>query len=263
MDDKYLIIRGKRVADLLEGLQLSERSTSKELIFERSSIDQLRTKTKNFTPQGRRGDREASSKNINIVGNVTMLPFVGTKTLQVQALVHSDVTTTAGGPYNTTIIFNKIEYDAEDAPDNITFTAKDGKEYHMKQNSLANVTCRVRCNCLDFYWRFAHYNSKDQSLVGKSPPPYQRISNLGPVNPQKVPGLCKHLIATFAAIDHSGLVVNAPTKPEQKQIKQPTKAVAPTKQPQKKTPYKNVPDWAKPHVNKDNVAADQDTDEFV
>ena len=77
----------------------------------------------------------------------------------------------------------------------------------MQAIILAKNTLRCHCNCLDFYWRFASFNAKDKSLIGKAPKPYKPVSNRGPVNPKKVPGVCKHLLATFKAMKHSGTVI--------------------------------------------------------
>ena len=187
-DDKHEIIRGKRIFNQLDSLTLLEQST----------LMKLQQNVLNFVPSSRK--REKAADPVRIVSLET-LPFIGTKNLNVRGVASSD-----GTNYDTSIIFNNVEYAEEDQPDNVTFTAKDGNEYHVTPLDLNQHTVRVRCNCLDFYWRFAAFNAKDKSLIGAAPKAYQRRTNRGPANPQQVPGVCKHLIATVKALKHSGMV---------------------------------------------------------
>jgi len=188
MENKYQIIRGKRVSDQLDDFELFEQSTYSDL--ERNVL--------NFVPVSTK--RQNAVDPVRIVSLET-LPFIGTKNLNVAAVASSD-----GTNYNPTFIFNNVEFAEEDLPDNVTFKAKDGNDYHIKPLDLNQHTLRVRCDCMDFYYRFASFNAKDKSLIGRPPKPYQRKTNRGPVNPQQVPGVCKHLIATMKALKHSGMV---------------------------------------------------------
>lgn len=188
MDDKYHIIRGKRIDDQLDGYELYEQSTYSDL--ERNIL--------NFTPVTTK--RQHSVDPVRIV-SIELLPFLGTKNLNVGAVASSD-----GTNYSPKMIFNNIDFDDEDQQDNVTFKAKDGNDYHLKPLDLNQHTVRVHCDCLDFYWRFAAFNAKDKSLIGAPPKPYKRVSNRGPANPQEKPGVCKHLIAAVKALKHSGIV---------------------------------------------------------
>lgn len=189
MDEKTQIIRGKRILDQLNDLEL----------FEQSTYTDLEQNVLNYIPVSKK--RQNAVDPIRIV-SMELLPFLGTKNLNVKTLASSD-----GTNYSPTIIFNRVEFENEDLPENVTFKAKDGNEYHIKPLNLADHTVRVRCNCLDFHYRFAFYNAKDKSLIGSAPKPYQRKTNRGPVNPQQVPGVCKHLIAMTKALKHSGIVM--------------------------------------------------------
>lgn len=189
MEEKFEIIRGKRINDQLDLL---------EQIFEQSTMADLEKNTLSFTPVTTK--RQHATNPIRVV-SLESLPFVGTKNLSVEAIASSD-----GTNYNPKLIFNGIEFEDESTETNITFTGKDGNEYNMPPINLAEKTVRVRCDCMDFYWRFASYNAKDKSLIGTAPKPYQRVSNRGPSNPQQVPGVCKHIIATVKALKHAGMV---------------------------------------------------------
>lgn len=200
MCEEFLIIRGKRIEDQLNEVELCEQSTYADL--ERNIL--------NFQPVSKK--RQHATDIIRIVSMET-LPFIGTKNLNIWATANSPPSRNewtgqmeGGGNYSPKLIFNQVEFENEDTPQNITFKAKDGKDYHMKQIDLTQSTVRVSCNCLDFRWRFAAYNAKDKSLIGSAGKSYQPISNRGPVNPQQVPGVCKHLISTVKALKHSGMV---------------------------------------------------------
>jgi hypothetical protein len=188
MDEEYKIIRGKRIVDQLET----------EIVTEQSSYADLERNIQNFTPVTTK--RQHATDPVRIT-QIFYLPFLGTKNLNVEALAASD-----GTNYTPKLIFNQVVFEDEDTPNNITFTGKDGNEYNMQPINLAQNTVRVRCDCLDFYWRFAAFNAKDKSLIGTAPKPYQRVSNRGPVNPQQVPGVCKHLIQTVKALKEAGMV---------------------------------------------------------
>lgn len=190
MDKKYYTIRGKRIDDQLDDFELFEQSTYVDL--EKNIL--------NFIPQSKK--RQHAVDPVQIV-KIETLPFLGTKNLNVAAMANSTESNTT---YKPSIIFNNVEFEKEDLQSNITFKAKDGADYHIQPLDLAQHTVRVHCTCLDFFWRFRNFNVKDKSSVARSTPPYKPISNRGPVNPQQKPGLCKHLLATFKALKHSGMV---------------------------------------------------------
>jgi hypothetical protein len=59
---------------------------------------------------------------------------------------------------------------------------------------------QVRCTCSDFYWRFAAHNHKYGCLCGPEPEPYEKKTDRKPVNPDEIPGLCKHLLNVVAIL---------------------------------------------------------------
>jgi len=201
MELKFEIIRGKRINDQLEEL---------ELLAERSTVQNLDQNTQGFLPSTTK--RQHATQPLT-VKEMVYLPYVGTKNLNVSALVHSPPNHHAQAnkneaDYTTAIIFNNVVYEDESTDTNITFTAKDGKEYNMQPINLAENTARVNCNCLDFFYRFKSYNAKDTSLAGRAPPPYKKVpgSTRGPSNIKRVPGLCKHLLQTVEALKQAKMV---------------------------------------------------------
>lgn len=100
--------------------------------------------------------------------------------------------------YDTRMWFEGVEYIQEDedvGANTFAFEASDGQEYVIAPIGYNNNDVKVSCSCLDFYYRFAVWNHSDGSLFGKPPPPYtNKTDNREPVNPNRIPGLCKHLI---------------------------------------------------------------------
>jgi len=197
MELKLEVIRGKRINDQLE-----------EILTERSTVQNLDQNIQGFLPTTTK--RQHATQPLT-VKEMMYLPYVGTKNLNVNALVHSPPNHHAQAnknetDYTTAVIFNNVEYEEESTDTNISFVAKDGKEYHMQPIDLATNTVRVNCNCLDFYWRFKSYNAKDTSLAGRAPPAYKPVSNRGPSNIKRVPGLCKHLLQTIEALKQAKMV---------------------------------------------------------
>lgn len=149
--------------------------------------------------------RQHSTDTIR-VAQLRIVPYVGTKSIFFKALC---LNTDGGHKYDTQIfVGGGAQFETGETDETVKFTASNGNEYNMHPVTLTDQYARVRCNCPDFYYRFAHYDHNDQSLWGPAPPPYQRkTDNRPPVNPDQVPGMCKHLIKTVDALRQAGLVV--------------------------------------------------------
>jgi hypothetical protein len=182
---QYLLIRGERILQ-----QLKEDSTE----------DQLDTNIRTAWPNTK---KRHNATNEVVINNIQYIPYLGMKMLHIKSTSQSN-----GHAYNQVIQFVRVNFEDTDTPDNITFTSSDnGTDCHVQPIELTNHNCKVRCNCLDFYYRFAFHNAGDNSLVGKAPPLYQRkTTTRPPVNPTAVPGLCKHLLALVLSLQQSGLV---------------------------------------------------------
>lgn len=133
-------------------------------------------------------NRKQSSSKVQIARTV-FIPSLDNETLEVRATTNSKQQR-----YRTSMIFEDIEFLDEASTKAATIIGSDNNEYYLKRIPLNNVDVKVKCTCLDFYYRFAKWNSGDDSLIGKPPPPYVKRSNRPPVNPAKVPGICKHII---------------------------------------------------------------------
>lgn len=181
---EHLVVRGARIIQ-----QLDEASTAPKL---RQNIEQA-------FPDTQKRHRATGEVAVN---NMVYVPYVGTKMLHIKGAATSN-----GHPYQQSLQFTNVVFEDVDTEENVTFTGSDGADYHIQPIDLVKSNVKVRCSCLDFYHRFANYNSQDKSLVGRAPPVYVRkTTTRPPVNPSRVPGMCKHLLKIVEDLQRSGIV---------------------------------------------------------
>lgn len=192
MEQEYWLMRGARIVK-----QLEEQNQE---LAEASTVPDLEDNIVAAFPATRK--RQHATGEVNVT-NVQYIPYIGMKMLHVK----SSTVSTNGNRYNQAIQFLKVEFEPEDTTENATFQASDGEDYHVHPLDLDGHNVKVRCNCLDFRFRFANYNSEDKSLVGRPPPLYQRrTTTRPPVNPDQVPGVCKHLLKVIEMLQRYGLI---------------------------------------------------------
>ena len=178
---KFMIIRGERILDYIaEEEQLEERSSYQNL--ERSTISAF--------PQTKK--RQHAVHPVQIV-RTDFTPYIGTKNLLVRGQAKS-------GTYNNVyykpmLFFNDIVFEEEDTPQNVSVKASDGQDHHMQPIDLSQNVVRVRCDCLDFYFRFSPWDFSNDDLYGPKAKPYVRkTTTYPPVNPTRAVGICKHVM---------------------------------------------------------------------
>lgn len=132
--------------------------------------------------------RKQNSTKVQITKTV-IIPSYDDETLLVKA-----VTKTKQKSYKTTLLFDEVEFLDKKTTNAASVIGADGDRYYFKKIQLNNIDVRVSCTCLDFYYRFAVWNHSDDSLIGNPPPPYVKKTNSAPYNPQKLAGVCKHVI---------------------------------------------------------------------
>jgi hypothetical protein len=137
------------------------------------------------------GDTREASAGRTQIGNIEFSST--TAKGKQQLVVKSTVTGPTGKKYTTLIIFKNVKFEPEDTPQNITIQGVDGQPLHIDPYSTGMSDVQVRCDCMDFYWRFANWNFKHHALSGDKPPPYVKVTDRPPVNPLQKAGTCKHL----------------------------------------------------------------------
>lgn len=151
------------------------------------------------------GGRQQRANQVQL-RNVKFTPAIQQGILRIEC---ETFTSSAGdGPYQTIIQLEGVEFiddsrynflqgaEARDSAKYNThmFTATDGNTYYASYDRVTSLDVKVRCTCKDFRWRFAYYNSGDDSLYGNPPPPYISQTDRPPANPSNTPGVCKHLM---------------------------------------------------------------------
>lgn len=184
----FKLIRGARIVQQIDRL------------FEENTYGDLERRTLAFNPPS-----EKRQHAIDPIQITAMELDVARESgnLQVNATAQSD----SGKQYQPQMLFSNVIYEDNDQNDNISFKASNGDTYHIIPINLNTENVKVRCSCLDFYWRFGTQNHSSGSLLGKPPPMYQKRSqNHPPANPTNTPGLCKHLMKVAIALKQAGIV---------------------------------------------------------
>lgn len=187
MKETYKLIRGERIVQQLNEITAAE----------------LQQRTNTFVPTTN-SKRQHATGPINITA-MQLTPLQGQRDdgqLKVEVQAKSGDKT-----YSPVILFSNVIYEEQDQPTNISFTANNKKEYHILPIQLSKHNVQVRCNCLDFYFRFAYWNASKKGFYGNPFKPYKRRTrNYPPANPNKTPGMCKHLLKTIEELKSIGLV---------------------------------------------------------
>lgn len=178
------VIRGQR---LIEWMDLEEDST----------YQQLDTNIRRAWPETRGRQNATGPVAIN---QLEYIPYIQNGELHVNAVAVS-----SGNQYQPTVAFRNVQFQEQDGSA-ITFRAADNNEYHITPIQLSGSNVRVRCTCLDFYYRFAAWNAGDNSLAGRPAPPYNATGQRPPVNPTRTPGVCKHIIKVVERLRQARIV---------------------------------------------------------
>lgn len=120
------------------------------------------------------------------IDQVNSVPFVGMSTLLFR--YHA---TNEERVYQPSVLFLNVDYKGTGA----SIIASDNKKaYNFTPISEERTNAKVRCSCLDYNYRFHHYNFLDSSLYGPNRKPYIGKGGM-PANPTESAGICKHLMA--------------------------------------------------------------------
>ncbi len=152
------------------------------------TYNKLLTQTKQ-APTIKDSPRDQNANKVQIQ-EVNLIPSLQNKTLTAKAR-----TRTSDKFYETIIVFSGVQYFDEGGHGRQEIQATDGSTYFIDPIRPYKSNVKVRCTCLDFYFRFSVWDQRDDALTGDPPEPYRRkTDSYPPVNPQKVSGLCKHII---------------------------------------------------------------------
>jgi hypothetical protein len=161
--------------------------------LQESSLEDLYTSSVDAFPKTTK--RQYATNTIKIA-KLDWTPYTGLKTLFVRALAQNE-----GREYNPVILFKNVQY----TEDGVALTIDD-KIYKLKPLSFENNDVLLRCQCQDFQWRFNYFDHLDQSLYGKKRKKYEALYHPDSANPQKMPGMCKHLMKMVKALQESKIL---------------------------------------------------------
>lgn len=164
------------------------------VLLENSTVGQLTSNTDVFFGNS----RKQKSNQVNL-SNVEYVPAVQDGILIVKAQARGEK------HYNLVMQFDKVRYAKPGTQWAVPVPVEGQELYIMPLKQMGNYV-QVHCDCLDFYWRFANYNAKNKSLLGEPPAPYVKKTDRVPLNPDQVPGACKHLRKLSDQLHREGLL---------------------------------------------------------
>lgn len=132
--------------------------------------------------------REQRSNKVQ-VSNYHVIPSVNERTLLIKARIVGEES-----KYDVQIRFINVFFSDEPRAGYTEVKAMDGRTYYIKQFTASQTQARVKCTCLDFHYRFSLWNHGKRALEGDPPAPYIKKTDSAPVNPNRVPGSCKHIL---------------------------------------------------------------------
>ena len=153
-----------------------------KILLEISYNNLLRNTDKHFSGRSKRASDVALT-------NTVFIPYINDNYLEIES-----ESRTKNGKYISRIVFENVVFKDEGDEKSAKIISPDGTEYYFKPINRRKVNVKVSCTCLDFYYRFAAFNQRDDALASDPPDPYVKKTDRPPVNPAKVSGVCKHLI---------------------------------------------------------------------
>lgn len=203
---------------------MNEETLDESLLLE-TTLNQLISST----DSGFDTDRRLSATDTTSVVNIDLVPARGKLTAK------GAVRGSENKVYQVLIQFQTVKYNPPANADRVTFVAAE-QTYAISPIDVGNSNVKVRCQCLDFRFRFAMINSADGSLFGNRPPIYRPVpgSGRGAANPSKTPGICKHIKSLMDELESGGLFNTE--QPQQAQTP------APQQQAQQQEPAQQQPE---------------------
>jgi hypothetical protein len=170
-------------------------------LFEDHTIPQLQTSIEQGFPNTKK--RQHATGEVRVTNN-TYTPFTNQKVLRVEAHTQSN----SGEQYNQFIDLRNITYEYSSNSSNVPIEAVDNHEYYVQPIQLNTTNVGVFCTCPDYQMRFAAYNMQNNCHIGPPPARYVRKTENRPeVNPDHVPGMCKHLLKVTDQLRQDGIVI--------------------------------------------------------
>lgn len=133
-----------------------------------------------------------------------IVPSIGVKTLGFYGESPSFTRSSAG--YNQTLVFKNVEFSEEEPEvDKNDWYYLEDKNVWYKKPGLEENDILARCGCPDHRFRFQLALKKNKALHGNLIP-YEKKTDRPPLNPDDIPGLCKHNYNFIKALIQKGYI---------------------------------------------------------
>lgn len=170
------------------------------MLLRESNLEELYSDTVRAFP--RTTKRQHSIDEIRIV-DWSWTPYKGVRTLFVKGFVKNEGN---GKEYNPIILFKDVRFkNSNDRRQWTEIVASDGRKYFFEKLNNQNDVV-LRCNCMDFRWRWNFTDHLDKSLYGSVRKKYEAKERPGTSNPLGLPGMCKHLIKLAKSLNEADIL---------------------------------------------------------
>lgn len=133
-----------------------------------------------------------------------IMPSIGVKTLSFYGEAPSFTRNEAA--YNQTVVFKEVEFSEEEPEyDKEDWYFLEDKNVWYKKPGLDENDVLLRCQCPDFRFRFSYALKKEKALSGQLIS-YKKKTDREPLNPENIPGMCKHLYNFTKALIQKGYI---------------------------------------------------------
>lgn len=134
-------------------------------------------------------------QNVTHTVNISKIQFVVfPKTNQLKILAS---VTSGPNQYKCSMFFNDVYFEQSPSENLIPIKTVDEQQYYIYKIDSSINDVKVRCSCLDFYYRFSQTNYQNDALDGEPPKAYVKKTDRPSVNPNNAPGMCKHLLKLY------------------------------------------------------------------
>ena len=110
--------------------------------------------------------------------------------------------------YPMVITFYNVDFSLDkDGSHPLHVRPKLGEPFFMSPVSEGVNPVQIRCACPRFRFAFAHWDKQAKALLGPAFPTYIRKTQTRPeINPQHIPGVCKHILAFFDRLNRDKIL---------------------------------------------------------
>lgn len=149
--------------------------------------------------QGARQVSPGSVDNVSQAARIENLDLrydEGVKTLTFYGTIHS-----SSSPIAYTMIITFKDVDRVEG-----LTDEEIQQGYMPKPSLTDNEVMMRCSCPSYRFRFDDANRRNQAGTGARFAAYHKKTDRAPINPDHIPGACKHLIEFIGYLQDRGFI---------------------------------------------------------